>query len=68
MAAEEINAAGGIKSLGGAKIKLIIADASFEASGKRINPPGLLLQWQNGVPVVVYPSDLAIAAPLKATQ
>jgi branched-chain amino acid transport system substrate-binding protein len=27
MAAEEINAAGGIKSLGGAKIKLVIADA-----------------------------------------
>src|SRR6266404_4499413 len=27
MAAEEINAAGGIKSLGGSKIKLIIADA-----------------------------------------
>jgi sugar lactone lactonase YvrE len=40
---------------------------SFDAKGARVNPPALLLQWQNGVPVVVYPSDVAVAAPLKAT-
>jgi branched-chain amino acid transport system substrate-binding protein len=40
---------------------------SSDAKGARVNPPALLLQWQNGVPVVVYPSDVAVAAPLKAT-
>jgi hypothetical protein len=34
----------------------------------RVNPPAVLLQWQNGVPVVVYPTDVAVASPLKATQ
>ncbi len=52
----------------GPTVAALNGQVSFEASGKRINPPGLLLQWQNGVPVVVYPSDVAIAAPLKATQ
>jgi len=40
---------------------------SFDEKGARVNPPALLLQWQNGVPVVVYPPDVAITAPLKAT-
>ena len=40
---------------------------SFDSKGMRVNPPALLLQWQNGVPVVVYPPDVAVATPLKAT-
>ena len=40
----------------------------FDAKGMRVNPPAVLLQWQNGVPVVVYPADVAVAQPLKATQ
>ena len=39
---------------------------SFDAKGVRVDPPALLLQWQSGVPVVVYPADVARAAPLKA--
>lgn len=41
---------------------------SFDAQGKRVDPPGLLLQWQSGVPVVVYPPDAAVAQPLKAAN
>lgn len=52
----------------GPAVAALNGPVSFDASGKRINPPGLLLQWQNGVPVVIYPSDVAVAAPLKATQ
>ena len=33
----------------------------------RVDPPAVLLKWQNGVPVAAYPPDVAIAAPLKAT-
>ena len=40
---------------------------AFDAKGVRVNPPALLLQWQNGVPLAVYPPDVALAAPLKAT-
>jgi branched-chain amino acid transport system substrate-binding protein len=50
----------------GPAVAALNGPVSFEASGKRVNPPGLLLQWQNGVPVVIYPADVAVAAPLKA--
>ena len=40
---------------------------SFDVKGARVNPPAILLQWQNGIPLVVYPQDVAVAAPLKAT-
>ena len=52
----------------GPAVAALNGPVSFEASGKRVNPPSLLLQWQNGVPVAVYPPDVAVAAPLKATQ
>lgn len=52
----------------GPTVAALNGTVSFDASGKRVNPPSLLLQWQNGVPIVVYPSDVAVAAPLKATQ
>ena len=41
LAADEINAAGGIKALGGAKLKLIIADATSLSPPRR--PP-----WRSG--------------------
>jgi branched-chain amino acid transport system substrate-binding protein len=50
----------------GPAVAALNGPVSFEASGKRVNPPGLLLQWQNGVPVVIYPADVAVAVPLKA--
>jgi branched-chain amino acid transport system substrate-binding protein len=40
-------------------------DVRFEANGRRIDPPLLLMQWQGGVPVTIYPDDLAVARPLK---
>jgi branched-chain amino acid transport system substrate-binding protein len=51
----------------GPAVAALNGPVSFDANGARVNPPALLLQWQNGVPVVVYPTDVAIAAPLKAT-
>jgi branched-chain amino acid transport system substrate-binding protein len=33
----------------------------FDAAGHRINAPLVIVQWQNGVPVTVYPTDRALA-------
>ena len=33
----------------------------FDEAGHRINAPVCIVQWQNGVPVTVYPTDRAIA-------
>jgi len=33
----------------------------FDASGLRVGAEMLLYQWQNGVPVTVYPADSAVA-------
>jgi branched-chain amino acid transport system substrate-binding protein len=41
---------------------------SFDATGRRNNAPSLLLQWQNGAPLTIYPPESAVAAPLKAVQ
>ncbi len=51
----------------GQAVAALNGPVSFDAKGMRVNPPALLLQWQNGMPVVVYPPDVAIAAPLRAT-
>ena len=51
----------------GQAVAALNGPVQFDAKGMRVNPPAVLLQWQNGVPVVVYPADVAIAAPLKAT-
>jgi branched-chain amino acid transport system substrate-binding protein len=50
----------------GPAVAALNGHVSFDAKGMRVNPPALLLQWQNGMPVVVYPTDVAIAAPLKS--
>ena len=55
-----------IKLESGPAVAALNGPVSFDAKGVRVNPPALLLQWQNGVPVVVYPADIARAAPLKA--
>jgi branched-chain amino acid transport system substrate-binding protein len=33
----------------------------FDEAGHRINAPVCIVQWQNGVPVTVYPTDRALA-------
>jgi branched-chain amino acid transport system substrate-binding protein len=35
----------------------------FDAKGRRENVPMIFAQWQNGVPITVYPPDLALAKP-----
>jgi branched-chain amino acid transport system substrate-binding protein len=33
----------------------------FDAAGHRVDAPLVIVQWQNGVPVTVYPADRALA-------
>jgi len=35
----------------------------FDAAGHRVDAPLVMVQWQNGVPVTVYPIDRATAKP-----
>jgi branched-chain amino acid transport system substrate-binding protein len=35
----------------------------FDAAGHRVDAPLVMVQWQNGVPVTVYPTDRATAKP-----
>jgi len=37
---------------------------SFEPNGRRKNAAVLIVQWQNGVPVTVYPPEVAVAKPI----
>ena len=57
-----------IKLESGPAVAGLNGPVSFDATGKRVNPPVALLQWQNGVPVAIYPADIAVAQPLKAAQ
>jgi branched-chain amino acid transport system substrate-binding protein len=36
----------------------------FDEHGRRIDAPLLVIQWQDGVPVTVYPPDAAVAEPV----
>ena len=36
----------------------------FDEQGRRIDATLLVIQWQNGVPVTIYPPEAAVAAPL----
>ncbi|MGE4242071.1 ABC transporter substrate-binding protein [Ramlibacter sp.] len=55
-----------LKLESGPAVAALNGPVSFDAKGVRVNPPALLLQWQNGVPVVAYPADVARAPLLKA--
>ncbi len=35
----------------------------FDEKGRRVGAPLVIVQWQNGVPVAVYPTDRALAKP-----
>ena len=35
----------------------------FDEKGRRVGAGVVIVQWQNGVPVTVYPSDLAQSSP-----
>ncbi len=36
----------------------------FDAAGRRIGAQLVIMQWQNGEPVWVYPKDNAVAEPI----
>lgn len=36
----------------------------FDEKGRRIGAPIVIVQWQNGVPLTVYPTDRALAKPV----
>jgi branched-chain amino acid transport system substrate-binding protein len=33
----------------------------FDAAGHRVDAPLVIVQWQSGIPVTVYPADRALA-------
>ena len=62
LAIEDINAAGGIKSLGGAKIKPIVADATNDPMGARTTTERVLTQNKGSAAYGVAISPLTAAA------
>jgi branched-chain amino acid transport system substrate-binding protein len=36
----------------------------FDDAGRRVGADVVVVQWQNGVPVTVYPTDAAVAKPI----
>ncbi len=39
-------------------------EIKFDAMGRRVNAGLTIIQWQSGVPVTVYPPELALAQPI----
>jgi branched-chain amino acid transport system substrate-binding protein len=39
-------------------------EIKFDEKGRRVNAGLAVIQWQNGVPVTIYPDDLAVAKPI----
>ncbi len=40
----------------------------FDNNGRRVGAGVVVVQWQNGVPVTVYPTDSAMAKPIWPKQ
>lgn len=40
----------------------------FDKNGRRVGAEVVVVQWQNGVPVTVYPPDAAVAKPIWPTK
>jgi branched-chain amino acid transport system substrate-binding protein len=36
----------------------------FDENGRRVDADVVIVQWQSGVPVTVYPADSAVAKPI----
>ena len=36
----------------------------FDEAGRRVDADLIIVQWQNGVPVTVYPEASAVAKPI----
>lgn len=39
-------------------------ELKFDENGRRVGAGLTIIQWQNGVPVTVFPEELAIAKPI----
>jgi branched-chain amino acid transport system substrate-binding protein len=40
----------------------------FDDAGRRVGAQMVISQWQNGKPVVVFPTEIAVAAPIWPKQ
>jgi branched-chain amino acid transport system substrate-binding protein len=48
----------------GPAASVFLGGVRFEPNGRRKNATVLVVQWQNGVPVTVYPPEVAMAQPI----
>ena len=54
----------GLRTLDGGPAKYYPGgQLKFDEKGRRVGAGVVIVQWQNGVPVTVYPSDLAQSSP-----
>jgi branched-chain amino acid transport system substrate-binding protein len=44
------------------------ARLQFDAAGRRVDAPLVMVQWQKGVPVLVAPAEFAAAKPIWTKQ
>jgi branched-chain amino acid transport system substrate-binding protein len=69
VAADEINAAGGIQALGGAKIKIVSADTSSDNPAQALTVTSKLIQDSNAVAIVgCYLSSMSLTASTAAEK
>lgn len=69
VAADEINAAGGIKALGGAKIKIVSADTSSDNPAQALTVTSRLIQQDKAVGIVgCYLSSMSLTASTAAEK
>ncbi len=62
--ADRLAVADGFRTLDGGPSKYYPGgQLKFDEKGRRVGAGVVIVQWQSGIPVTVYPSDLAVAAP-----
>jgi branched-chain amino acid transport system substrate-binding protein len=69
-AADKIKVAEAIRAMNlttGSAAACFPGPIKFDAKGRRVDVPMIFAQWQNGVPVTVFPADLALAKPIWPT-
>jgi branched-chain amino acid transport system substrate-binding protein len=65
-AADKIKVAEAIRAMNlttGPAAQCFPGPIKFDEAGRRMNVPMIFAQWQKGVPVTVFPTDLALAKP-----
>ena len=69
-AADKLKVAEAIRTMNlttGPAAKCFPGPIKFDEKGRRVDVPMIFAQWQNGVPLTVFPTDLALAKPLWPT-